>query len=82
MTDEKRALVIVAHPDDMEIGCGGTVARWVDEGWAVWLVVVTDGGGGGPDDAADVSPEARRRISDLRKAEQREAARILGLRGV
>jgi len=82
MTDEKRALVIVAHPDDMEIGCGGTVARWVEEGWAVWLVVVTDGGSGGPDDATDVSPEARRRISELRKAEQGEAARILGLRGV
>lgn len=80
--EERHALVIVAHPDDMEIGCGGTVARWVEEGWTVRLVVVTDGGAGGPDDATDVSPEARRRISEQRKAEQREAARILGLASV
>ncbi len=82
MQEERRALIIVAHPDDMEIGCGGTVARWVDEGWTVDLVVVTDGGGGGPDDAEDVSPAARRQISELRKAEQREGARILGVRTV
>ncbi|MCS7051808.1 MAG: PIG-L family deacetylase [Thermomicrobium sp.] len=82
MGDERRVLVVVAHPDDMEIGCGGTVARWVDEGWTVALVVVTDGGGGGPDDAEDVSPEARRRISEIRKAEQHEGARILGVQSV
>lgn len=82
MQDKRRALVIVAHPDDMEIGCGGTVARWVDENWTVDLVVVTDGGSGGPDDTEDVSPEARRRISEIRKAEQREGARILGVQTV
>ena len=27
-----RVLVIVAHPDDIEWGMAGTVARWVDEG--------------------------------------------------
>ncbi len=82
MNESGRALVIVAHPDDMEIGCGGTVARWVEEGWAVWLVVVTDGGSGGPDDAEDVGTEARRRISERRKAEQLAAAQVLGLQGV
>lgn len=82
MGEPMRVLVIMAHPDDMEISCGGTVARWIDQGWHVWLVVVTEGGSGGPDDAQDVSPAARRRISEQRKEEQREAARILGLRGV
>ena len=27
-----RALVVAAHPDDIEFGCAGTVARWVQEG--------------------------------------------------
>ncbi len=76
------ALVVVAHPDDAEFGCGATIAAWVREGWAVTLVVCTDGGAGGPDDATDVSAEARRRISDTRKAEQRAAAEVLGLQEV
>ncbi|GAB4446347.1 MAG: PIG-L family deacetylase [Chloroflexi bacterium OHK40] len=78
----RTALVVVAHPDDAEFGCGGTMAAWAREGWEVTLVVCTDGGSGGPDDATDVGPEARRRISDRRKDEQRAAAAILGLKEV
>jgi LmbE family N-acetylglucosaminyl deacetylase len=75
----RTALVVVAHPDDAEFGCGGTIAAWAREGWQVTLVICTDGGSGGPDDATDVGPEARRRISDIRKAEQRAAGAVLGL---
>jgi LmbE family N-acetylglucosaminyl deacetylase len=74
--------VVVAHPDDAEFGCGGTVASWVREGWDVYYVVCTDASGGGPDEATDVGPDARRAIVDTRKLEQREAGRVLGLRDV
>ncbi len=37
------ALVIVAHPDDAEFLCGGTVARWCSEGWTVDYVLTTSG---------------------------------------
>src|SRR5689334_5636760 len=76
------AMVIVAHPDDAEFGCAGSVAAWAREGWDIYYVICTDASGGGPDEATDVGPEARRQITTTRKAEQREAARILGLRDV
>ncbi|MFV9506791.1 MAG: PIG-L deacetylase family protein [Oscillochloridaceae bacterium umkhey_bin13] len=78
----RTALVVVAHHDDAEFGCGGTIALWAREGWEVTLAICTDGGAGGPDDATDVGPEARRRISDTRKAEQRAAAEVLGIKEV
>jgi len=80
--EPRTALVVVAHPDDAEFSCGGTLAAWAAEGWEITLVICTDGSGGGPDDATDVSPAARRRISDIRKAEQQAAARVLGLKEV
>lgn len=79
---EKRALVIMAHPDDAEFGSAGTVAQWVRDGWEVHYLVVTDATGGGSDEATEVGAEARELIANTRKAEQREAARILGLTGV
>jgi LmbE family N-acetylglucosaminyl deacetylase len=78
----RTALVVVAHPDDAEFGCGGTLAAWAAEGWEVTLLVCTDGGSGGPDDATDVSPEARRRINATRKEEQRAAGAVLGLKEI
>jgi LmbE family N-acetylglucosaminyl deacetylase len=85
MTDQEQprvAMVVMAHPDDAEFGCGGTVAGWAREGWDVYYVICTDASGGGPDEATDVGAAAREQIVATRKAEQREAARILGLRDV
>ncbi|MFW6075466.1 MAG: PIG-L deacetylase family protein [Chloroflexota bacterium] len=79
---EKRAMVIVAHPDDAEFGSAGTTALWVSQGWDVRYVVVTDGTAGGGDDATDVGPEARRKLSETRKAEQRAACDVLGVSGI
>lgn len=76
------AMVIVAHPDDAEFGCAGSVAAWAREGWDVYFVICTDASGGGSDEATDVGSDARRQMTDIRKAEQRESARILGLRDV
>jgi LmbE family N-acetylglucosaminyl deacetylase len=79
---ERRALVIVAHPDDAEFGAAGTVATWVREGWEVRYVIVSDGSAGGGDDATDVGPAARRQVSATRQAEQRAAGEVLGLAGI
>jgi LmbE family N-acetylglucosaminyl deacetylase len=35
------ALFVGAHPDDIELGAGGTVARLTDAGWNVWLCILT-----------------------------------------
>jgi LmbE family N-acetylglucosaminyl deacetylase len=80
--ENKTALVIVAHPDDAEFGCGGTIARWVGEGWRIVLVVSTDASGGGADDAEDVGPAARKAITETRKREQLAAAKVLGIEQV
>jgi N-acetylglucosamine malate deacetylase 1 len=39
----KHALVIAAHPDDEVLGCGGTMARLAEEGWAVHVLIVAEG---------------------------------------
>jgi LmbE family N-acetylglucosaminyl deacetylase len=85
MTDQEErraAMVIMAHPDDAEFSCAGTVASWAREGWEVYYVICTDASGGGLDEATDVGAEARRRVTETRQAEQRAAGAILGLRDV
>ena len=58
-----RVLVVVAHPDDIEFGCAGTVARWVREGAHVTYALVTNGAAGSSD------PEmTRERLAELREA--------------
>jgi len=73
----KRAMVIVAHPDDAEFTMAGTVARWTSAGCAVCYVVCTRGDRGSNDPS--MTPWALARIRD---AEQREAAAILGVQEV
>lgn len=79
---QKVAMVIVAHPDDAEFGAAGTIAKWVQEGWDAYYVILTDASGGGPDEATDVSPAERRKVTETRKQEQREAGKVLGLKEV
>ena len=42
----ERAMVVVAHADDAEFGCSGTVAKWCAEGVEVVYVICTDGSKG------------------------------------
>ena len=72
-----RAMVVVAHADDAEYGCSGTVARWCRQGWGVVYVICTDGSKGS-DDPEITSAE----LVEIRRAEQLEAAGILGLEKV
>jgi len=66
------ALAIGAHPDDVEFGCGGTLAKWAADGCIVHHLVCTDGSKGTWDPDVDVAALAARR-----QEEQREAARRL-----
>ena len=66
------ALAIGAHPDDVEFGCGGTLAKWAAAVCMVHHLVLTDGSKGTWDPHADVVALAARR-----QEEQREAARRL-----
>ena len=71
------AMVIVAHPDDAEFICGGTVAKWCDQGWTVYYVLVTSGDKGTHD------PElSTQELAAIREQEQREACRVLGVKDV
>jgi LmbE family N-acetylglucosaminyl deacetylase len=70
----QRALVVTAHPDDVDFGAGGTVAAWVGAGVEVVYCVVTDGDAGGSDRSI-----SRRDMAALRRDEQRAAAAALGV---
>jgi LmbE family N-acetylglucosaminyl deacetylase len=72
-----RVLVVAAHPDDIEFGAAGTVARWVGEGAAVRYLLATRGDKGSDDPHADTEALAR-----LRVEEQRAAADELGVEAV
>jgi len=70
----RKALVVVAHPDDAEFLCGGTVARWCSEGWEVNYLLTTSGDMGSRD------PEmTREQLTAIREKEQRAAAKVLGV---
>lgn len=71
------ALVIVAHPDDIEFSCAGTIARWAAEGTQVCYVLCTSGEVGIAQ-AGMTKEEAAR----IREAEQRQAARLAGVNEV
>jgi LmbE family N-acetylglucosaminyl deacetylase len=69
----RRALAIGAHPDDIEFGCGATLAKWSAKGCEIFHLVLTDGSKGTW--RADQDPTE---LVALRQKEQRAAARALG----
>jgi LmbE family N-acetylglucosaminyl deacetylase len=77
MTDEmpRSVMIIAAHPDDPEFGCGGTVAKWVAEGREVLYVLCTSGDKASRD--ANLGPGE---MATIREREQIEAAKALGVR--
>src|SRR6059058_2319363 len=60
-------IAVGAHPDDVEIACGGTLARLARQGYAVGIVDLTDG-----------EPTPHSPGPDVRLAEAAKAAEILG----
>ena len=80
MTEERefdKAMVVVAHADDAEFGCSGSVAKLCAEGWEVVYVMCTDGSKGSSD------PEmTREKLAGIRRKEQIDAGKVLGLKDV
>lgn len=78
--DEKRArrvMAIMSHPDDIEFIAGASIARWASEGDEITFVLGTSGDKGSDDPAYNSET-----LMETREAEQREAARILGVKHV
>lgn len=70
-------LVVAAHPDDPEFGCGGTSALWAAQGKEIYYVVATSG------DKGSADPEMTSdQLAKLREAEQQAAAEAIGVKKV
>lgn len=70
-------LVVLAHPDDPEFFCGGTIAMWADEGREITYCLLTRG-----DKGADEPGVSADELSKVREQEQRAAAQVLGVKKV
>jgi LmbE family N-acetylglucosaminyl deacetylase len=71
------ALVIVAHPDDIEFSCAGTVARWVQNGARIVYILCTSGEVGIAENGM-----TKDRATEIREAEQRAAANVIGVKEI
>src|SRR3990172_9143174 len=71
------AMAIVAHPDDIEFSCVGTLARWAKAGARIAYVLCTSGDVGIAEDGM-----TRQKAAEIREAETRAAAEIAGARDV
>jgi len=72
-----RAMVIMAHPDDPEFFCGGTLALWCTAGTEVSYLILTNGNKGSDD--PEMTPE---KLTEIRRGEQHAAAEVLGVKEV
>lgn len=73
----ERALAIYAHPDDPDISCGGTLAKWAAAGCEVHVVLCAAGDKGSADASVEPQEVARRRLD-----EARQATELLGVAGL
>jgi LmbE family N-acetylglucosaminyl deacetylase len=73
----ERVLAVMAHPDDVDFGAAGTVARWTAQGIEVTYCICTDGDAGGFDEAVP-----RDQIAGIRRREQEAAAKEVGVHDV
>ncbi|WP_406005405.1 PIG-L family deacetylase [Streptomyces sp. NBC_00637] len=73
--DWRRALAVVAHPDDLEYGCSAAVAAWTDAGREVAYVLATRG-------EAGIDTMAPAECGPLREREQRASAAVVGVSSV
>ncbi|MEU2562397.1 PIG-L deacetylase family protein [Streptomyces longispororuber] len=73
--DWRRALAVVAHPDDLEYGCSGAIASWTDAGREVAYLLATRG-------EAGIDTLAPAEAGPLREREQRASAAVVGVRTV
>ncbi len=73
----ERVLAVYAHPDDADVACGATLARWADAGSEVHLLLLADGGKGTSDPAVEPAD-----LAATRALEVAAAVDVLGLSSV
>ncbi len=74
---KKVVLAVGAHPDDMDFGAAGTIAKWTEEGADCYYLICTDGSRGSSD--PNMTHE---KLAQIRKKEQIEAGKILGIKKI
>ena len=70
----QRVLVVFPHPDDADLWCSGTIAKWIGDGATVRYVLCTDGGKGTTDPNISSAD-----LSKIRQQEQADAVESLGV---
>ena len=75
----KKVVVFAPHPDDEILGCGGTIAKKLSEGYEVVVVYMTDGRHAFSNLFNINSEPTPEELKEIRKEEARRAVRILGL---
>lgn len=75
--EPKVVLAVAAHPDDLEFGVSGSVAKWVRDGAEVHYLICTDGSKGSEDRKLTGA-----QLTKIRRQEQRDAATLLGVKSV
>jgi LmbE family N-acetylglucosaminyl deacetylase len=70
----QRVMVVAAHPDDAEVGCSATVAKWVKAGATAFYLICTNGDKGSDDFGVDPVE-----LAVTREREQRAAAEVIGV---
>ncbi len=76
-TDPKNFLVFSAHPDDLDFGCAGAIAKLTDDGHSVVYCVITNGEKG-----THKVDETREQMVEMREKEQKAAAASVGVHEV
>jgi len=77
--ENKTILIVAAHPDDEVLGCGGTIARLIKEGFEVYTLILGEG-----ITSRDNMRDRKRREEEITelKGEAKEANKILGVKEV
>jgi LmbE family N-acetylglucosaminyl deacetylase len=77
--EPQQILVILAHPDDPEFFCGGTLARWARAGHHITYILMTCGDKGRNPSNEQIPDED---LCTLRQKEERAAAAVIGAQAV
>lgn len=73
----KIILTVGAHPDDMDFGASGTIAKWVEEGATAYYLICTDGSKG-----SDDPKMTHEKLVKIRREEQIKSCKVLGVKKV
>lgn len=74
---DKVILAVGAHPDDMEFGSAGTLAKYSKEGWGAYVIIATDGSRGSEDPKM-----THQKLVEIRHREAEEGRKVLGVKQI